>query len=134
MCQQSAASRSSIAAPSCEWLRAFDSLCLDQSFRPLTPALPRSPFHRSPSRSRPSSESGSGWPSFYAKFAEEHVIERPDNSIPFMPRVEVLDKKSGAHLGHVFNDGPRPTGKVRSPTHSCTHARTHAPTHIASQA
>lgn len=56
-------------------------------------------------------ESGSGWPSFYAPIDPEHVIEVTDSSIPFMPRVEVLDARSGAHLGHVFNDGPRPTGK-----------------------
>lgn len=56
-------------------------------------------------------ESGTGWPSFFAPVDPEHVIEEVDKSIPFMPRVEVLDARSGAHLGHVFNDGPRPTGK-----------------------
>lgn len=56
-------------------------------------------------------ESGTGWPSFYAPIDPAHVIEIPDNSIPFMPRVEVVDARSGAHLGHVFPDGPRPTGK-----------------------
>lgn len=56
-------------------------------------------------------DSGTGWPSFYAPIDPEHVIEVKDSSIPFMPRVEVLDARSGAHLGHVFNDGPRPTGK-----------------------
>eukprot|EP00798_Chlamydomonas_sp_ICE-L_P012328 gene12328-15502_t len=56
-------------------------------------------------------DSGTGWPSFYAPVDPEHVIEITDTSIPFMPRVEVVDRKSGAHLGHVFDDGPRPTGK-----------------------
>lgn len=56
-------------------------------------------------------DSGTGWPSFYAPVDPEHVIEVVDKSIPFMPRVEVIDAKSGAHLGHVFDDGPRPTGK-----------------------
>jgi len=55
--------------------------------------------------------SGTGWPSFYAPVDPDHVIELSDFSIPFMPRVEVLDARSGAHLGHVFNDGPPPTGK-----------------------
>lgn len=53
----------------------------------------------------------SGWPSFYQPVDPEHVLEVSDGSIPFMPRVEVVDARSGAHLGHVFRDGPRPTGK-----------------------
>jgi len=55
--------------------------------------------------------SGTGWPSFYAPIDPDHVIEVVDRSIPWMPRVEVIDAKSGAHLGHVFDDGPAPTGK-----------------------
>lgn len=55
--------------------------------------------------------SGTGWPSFYAPIDPDHVVEVVDRSIPFMPRVEVIDAKSGAHLGHVFDDGPAPTGK-----------------------
>ncbi|GIL86853.1 hypothetical protein Vretimale_15596 [Volvox reticuliferus] len=49
--------------------------------------------------------SGTGWPSFFAPLDPEHIIEVADYSIPYMPRVEVLDARSGAHLGHVFDDG-----------------------------
>jgi peptide-methionine (R)-S-oxide reductase len=62
-------------------------------------------------RSEQKFDSGTGWPSFWAPVDPEHVLEVKDSSIPFMPRVEVLDTRSGAHLGHVFDDGPRPTGK-----------------------
>ncbi len=61
-------------------------------------------------RSSAKFESGTGWPSFFAPFDPDHVIEKPDNS-GGMERVEILDARSGGHLGHVFDDGPRPTGK-----------------------
>jgi len=56
-------------------------------------------------------DSGTGWPSFFEPIDPDHVELREDRSIPFMTRVEVLDARSGAHLGHVFPDGPKPTGQ-----------------------
>jgi peptide-methionine (R)-S-oxide reductase len=54
-------------------------------------------------------ESGSGWPSFYAPVTQDAVATREDNSYG-MRRVEALCANCEAHLGHVFPDGPRPTG------------------------
>ena len=61
-------------------------------------------------RSEDKFESGTGWPSFTQPIDPDHVILREDRALG-MKRVEVLDARSGAHLGHVFDDGPDPTGK-----------------------
>ena len=55
-------------------------------------------------------KSGSGWPSFTKPLEEDHVIKKEDRKLG-MRRTEVRSKGADSHLGHVFNDGPQPTGK-----------------------
>lgn len=61
-------------------------------------------------RSEQKYDSKTGWPSFSAPISPDAVILKKDSSLG-LERVEVVSKKCGTHLGHVFNDGPQPTGK-----------------------
>ncbi|WKN43534.1 peptide-methionine (R)-S-oxide reductase MsrB [Tunicatimonas pelagia] len=54
-------------------------------------------------------KSGTGWPSFYEPISKDAVVLKEDNRYG-MTRIEVVDSSSGSHLGHVFPDGPKPTG------------------------
>ncbi|MCL4361438.1 peptide-methionine (R)-S-oxide reductase MsrB [Candidatus Dependentiae bacterium] len=54
-------------------------------------------------------DSGTGWPSFTKPIDEKNIVEKEDNKLP-IPRTEIRSKNSDSHLGHVFTDGPTPTG------------------------
>ncbi|MBT3980627.1 MAG: bifunctional methionine sulfoxide reductase B/A protein [Bacteriovoracaceae bacterium] len=55
-------------------------------------------------------QSGTGWPSFYNILETENIVKKEDRSFFFRKRVEVRSKTANSHLGHVFSDGPAPTG------------------------
>ena len=56
-------------------------------------------------------DSGTGWPSFTKPIHKANVILKPDRHYLFFVQTEVLSKNAESHLGHVFNDGPKPTGE-----------------------
>jgi len=60
--------------------------------------------------SRDKFDSGTGWPSFSRPLRPEHIEERKDKRL-FMTRIEVRSRDGGSHLGHLFDDGPAPTGQ-----------------------
>jgi peptide-methionine (R)-S-oxide reductase len=61
-------------------------------------------------RSKAKFESGTGWPSFYEPLYKRNLIEKEDRSLPSEVRTEILCARCHSHLGHVFDDGPQPTG------------------------
>lgn len=56
-------------------------------------------------------DSGTGWPSFTRPLAPENIVTRTDRTLFFQARTEVRSKHADSHLGHVFDDGPAPTGQ-----------------------
>jgi peptide-methionine (R)-S-oxide reductase len=61
-------------------------------------------------RSKAKYNSETGWPSFYEPIYKKNVIEKEDRSLPDETRTEILCARCRSHLGHVFDDGPQPTG------------------------